>query len=189
MPAARMRTRASAPDLRETGSTASTVPTTKRSGPPVSFEQHRAASVRISQASRPQVVSLGSASRRGSRHHLSGNEDMKRSSSSQELSNLEEDKVLTEAAMNAEQRRVTLGRPPCRHIENGSPWGHSRSQSFDPAAYGVQQWSDLKRASQNEQQRLYPGRRSVTGGGGRQGPYRVLHSYNSPAYRGVPIWG
>lgn len=26
-------------------------------------------------------------------------------------------------------------------------------------------------------------------GGGRQVPYRVLHSYNSPAYRNVPIWG
>ncbi|CAK7229520.1 hypothetical protein SCUCBS95973_007251 [Sporothrix curviconia] len=24
---------------------------------------------------------------------------------------------------------------------------------------------------------------------GPQAPYRILHSYNSPAYRGVPIWG
>ncbi|ROT37621.1 hypothetical protein SODALDRAFT_201305 [Sodiomyces alkalinus F11] len=32
-------------------------------------------------------------------------------------------------------------------------------------------------------------RHSRAGVQGTQGPYRILHSYNSPAYRNVPIWG
>lgn len=32
-------------------------------------------------------------------------------------------------------------------------------------------------------------RRNLSTGSGNQAPYRILHSYNSPAYRNAPIWG
>jgi hypothetical protein len=38
--------------------------------------------------------------------------------------------------------------------------------------------------SQGESHRDRP-----TTGDGANPPFRVLHSYNSPAYKGVPIWG
>ncbi|KAK5654352.1 hypothetical protein OQA88_7261 [Cercophora sp. LCS_1] len=91
---------------------------------------------------------------------------------------------------NHQQRRVQYGYAPS--MSNGytaqpkpiyDPW-NSNSQ-FDPG-YGV--------GLQDSRYPPYVPRghhrnRSISRTAGGNPPYRVLHSYNSPAYRNAPIWG
>ncbi|KAL2758502.1 hypothetical protein ACRALDRAFT_1061684 [Sodiomyces alcalophilus JCM 7366] len=75
---------------------------------------------------------------------------------------------------------------------------HPRSQTpTQSGSYYQNQLLQIERDSLGDaawrQQRHYSrnggrARHSRAGAQGSQGPYRILHSYNSPAYRNVPIW-
>ncbi|KAI0125183.1 hypothetical protein BJ170DRAFT_598009 [Xylariales sp. AK1849] len=63
-------------------------------------------------------------------------------------------------------------------------------------AYVTDPWSGRPLPQQSDEQARYPPhvprghtRNRSVGSHGLSAPYRVLHSYNSPAYRNVPIWG
>ncbi|KAI1848244.1 hypothetical protein JX266_005957 [Neoarthrinium moseri] len=63
-------------------------------------------------------------------------------------------------------------------------------------AYVTDPWSGRPMSQQWDQQGRYPpyvprghSRNRSVGSHGISAPYRVLHSYNSPAYKHVPIWG
>ncbi|KAI8305605.1 hypothetical protein K4K59_012128 [Colletotrichum sp. SAR11_240] len=81
-------------------------------------------------------------------------------------------------------------------VARGPPMGQSASQS---GAYYQQQLLNIEQQHWEQEEDLSPDNvqpglhrtrsrsRSVHASGNP--PYRVLHSYNSPAYRNVPIWG
>ena len=91
---------------------------------------------------------------------------------------------------NLQQRRVQYGHAPT--MSNGytapiktayDPW-NSNSQ-FDPGAgLGLQDSRYPPYVPRGHHRN-----RSLNRAAGPNAPYRVLHSYNSPAYRNAPIWG
>ncbi|KAK1825835.1 hypothetical protein QBC39DRAFT_37974 [Podospora conica] len=89
---------------------------------------------------------------------------------------------------NMQQRRRQYGNSPS--MSNGytaqpkhsyDPW-NSNSQ-FDPG-HGLQDSRYPPYVPRGHHRN-----RSINHAGSTNVPYRVLHSYNSPAYRGAPIWG
>ncbi|KAJ9155384.1 Proteophosphoglycan PPG4 [Pleurostoma richardsiae] len=104
--------------------------------------------------------------------------------------------------------------PPLRHRSSYDGYSHiqgtARYPAHLPPNFGPKQqhqdpWSDMQfslHVQQSNQHGNYPpyvprghyrnrSTGSYNGQPGQDGhpPYRVLHSYNSPAYRNVPIWG
>lgn len=89
------------------------------------------------------------------------------------------------------QRHVKYGHAPS--MSNGytapskpvyNPW-NSNSQ-FDP---GAGQWLQDGRHPPPYVPRGHSRKQSISRAAGANPPFRVLHSYNSPAYRNAPIWG
>ncbi|KAK7426517.1 hypothetical protein QQZ08_006975 [Neonectria magnoliae] len=94
--------------------------------------------------------------------------------------------------------------PRMQSIHDGNQLGQQWLQNYSPQAnvqtHGVdammyQQYQQHQQFdhnfNQNLQQTHSRHRRAISQGAvhGHNPPFRVLHSYNSPAYRGVPIWG
>lgn len=100
--------------------------------------------------------------------------------------------------------------PPLRHRASYDGYNHSQAKGYAQPAPNqgprpqtqFDPWNDPQfnlEEQQWEQSGRYPRsvprghhrNRSVGGYGHHAGnpPYRILHSYNSPAYRNVPIWG
>lgn len=100
--------------------------------------------------------------------------------------------------------------PPLRHRSSHDDFGRSQRSGFAPSMSNgytappppqLDPWTSHQfgpASQQLDQYGRYPyvprghhRNRSVGNGYGNPGvvPYRVLHSYNSPAYRHVPIWG
>jgi hypothetical protein len=69
-----------------------------------------------------------------------------------------------------------------RQLDAAATW--SRSQADAAAGQWYQYPPHVPRLGHGHYRN-----RSVGGHGGLNPPYRVLHSYNSPAYRNAPIWG
>ncbi|KPM39679.1 hypothetical protein AK830_g6846 [Neonectria ditissima] len=94
--------------------------------------------------------------------------------------------------------------PRMQSIHDGNQLGQKWLQHYSPQAnvqtHGMdammyQQYQQYQQFDQNfsptPQQTQSRHRRAISQGAmnGPNPPFRVLHSYNSPAYRGVPIWG
>lgn len=75
------------------------------------------------------------------------------------------------------------GPPPRRQLDAASTW--SRSQADAAAGQRYQGGGQYHLQAPRGHYR----NRSMGNGNGLNPPYRVLHSYNSPAYRNAPIWG
>ena len=89
---------------------------------------------------------------------------------------------------NMQQRRRQYGHSPS--MSNG--YTGQPKQSYDP--WNSNSQFDPGHGLQDSRYPPYVPRghhrnRSINRAGSTNVPYRVLHSYNSPAYRGVPIWG
>ncbi|KAK7398552.1 hypothetical protein QQX98_012074 [Neonectria punicea] len=78
-------------------------------------------------------------------------------------------------------------------LQNYSPQASVQTHGMDAMMYQqYQQYQQFDHDfNQNLQQTHSRHRRAISQGAahGHNPPFRVLHSYNSPAYRGVPIWG
>ncbi|KAK1758521.1 hypothetical protein QBC47DRAFT_143970 [Echria macrotheca] len=89
---------------------------------------------------------------------------------------------------NLQQRRVQYGHPPS--MSNG----YTAPQKYDPWNSNGQFDPGYGQGLQDSRYPPYVPRghsrsRSISRAAGSSAPYRVLHSYNSPAYRNAPIWG
>ncbi len=75
------------------------------------------------------------------------------------------------------------GPPPRRQLDAASTWSRSQADAAAGQRYqgGGQYHLQVPRGHYRN--------RSMGNGNGLNPPYRVLHSYNSPAYRNAPIWG
>lgn len=66
---------------------------------------------------------------------------------------------------------------------------HNQLRQLQDQQWGGQGWNEPSRYPPHGPSARHSSSRSGSRGGKYEPPYRVLHSYNSPAYRNVPIWG
>ncbi len=79
-------------------------------------------------------------------------------------------------------------------MSNGYTAPPIKQQSYDPwnqqqQGPTWQQWDQPSRQPPLQVHRGHGHHRNRSLGYGNNPPYRILHSYNSPAYRNAPIWG
>ncbi|KAK3938430.1 hypothetical protein QBC46DRAFT_440611 [Diplogelasinospora grovesii] len=84
-----------------------------------------------------------------------------------------------------QQGHVQRGHPPSMSNGYVAPAKPNYDPSTDPSAG---QWDQSGRYPPHVPRGHYRNR-SMNNGHGASPPFRVLHSYNSPAYRNAPIWG
>lgn len=165
-----------------------------RRGRSASGFQYRAAS--CGPVPRRQSVNSYQTSPANSRHNSisSVQSDMKRglrdgNSNPQNPTGLDLKRQTSLDGFNRTQVNVHLAHPAHRGPVNSSGWNPQNSSHAVGGQYWNQQaWLPPYVPRDAHRRNLSAGGRSYDQGAG-QAPYRILHSYNSPAYRNAPIWG